>query len=161
MEHNLASASKQIRAQSFALLYTSLMIIVLTFVVGALFKYPSPPEKVDLLPEKPVVMPAERVFSELNITTLFEPRTAELLSLNAGALKELLLNHDVNLQVEVFLEEGWEVAEAMPLALARVTTLYDFLIGDGVPLESIKVYARPVHANEQIKLTLLVNGEDA
>lgn len=133
-------------SKSFALQYTAVIMIVLTFIVGS-FVRPHLPV-VDKFPESVVVNPA---IGRIELNEVFAPASA---ALNQGALDALITftkNHDVTLNIEVYADPTAASSETeLPLALARSVTVVRNLIEAGINPEFLIVTTNAEQAPYQL-----------
>ena len=140
-----AGSSASRFTHAYNLQYISVIMIILTFVIGAFVRPHGaaargavpPAAESGGQPPQIGVMELERLF--LNDGTLINP---ELLA----ALRSVLMNHDVNARFEIFGErETWSAAMggSYDLALARSSVLLRALRAQGVPAEALRVVAAP------------------
>jgi len=129
-------------AHSFSLQYTSVILIVLAFVIGAFAKEPVAAEQeVTIIPEVVEVI-KPKIAGKIEYRTLFATGNSSLDPLQVEALREFLLSHDVSAEFDVFLESKEGGNADITLAVARSVTLYKYFVEEGVPATAVKVFAR-------------------
>lgn len=136
--------------QAFALQYTSLILIILTFLVGAFIR-----------PHLPhVAASADPVISEVKQlgSVSFRDLFIEE-NLNEDIIAALVLfasNHDVQLQIEVFggLEGAGDSQLRIAQAVSRSVTLQRHFIDRGVPPQALDIRASGGHASLQARVNI-------
>lgn len=128
------------RRDAFTLNYVALILIILcfsaTFTVG-------PKMSLELLwagnspgqAEYPQILEPSP-FSDLVYTTLFAPGTSTLDQATLEALSTTLLQHDIQVEISLFLSPD---AESFEMVVARNVSLFRALERQGVPPEAIEI----------------------
>jgi hypothetical protein len=138
--------------RSFSTQYLSLILIILTFIIGIFSSNHLQKQRLTL------PMEASRValdslpdtHSALEFNDLFGPGTAELREEKLTAVVSLLRAHDLDAEFLVRADEGMASREA--LALARVTTFLRALLAEGVPLHALSVVATEATDGPQVRM---------
>lgn len=128
-----------INRQTFSVQYTALILIVLTFILGAFIRgpeieYPTPSQ--ELKPLGPLT-PA----GSLSYGSLFQPNSSMVARGELDALITFLSNHDIKLDLALFLEAELPPTRAVELSLERSNVILRELIAAGIPPEALQVYA--------------------
>lgn len=142
-------ASAKATEQSFALQYTSLILIVLTFIVGALIRphLPAVQSQVGkVLQQNPEI--GVLSFSNLYVKDSLDPSVP-------GALMAFAMNHDVHLQIDVFGDAERTEEERMTQALSRSVTLQRHLIDSGVLPQALSI--RSYSSSSQHQATVRIS----
>jgi len=140
--------------QALSLQYVSLMLIILTFVIGAFERTPSAPETPVLVEEAPAPEPAglgtgpspsawsspRGALDTLTIERLFEPGGREVNRHRGEAIATLLRSHDLLSEIEVRADVFEGQGESIGLALRRGRTLAAWLSARGVPAEAVRIH---------------------
>lgn len=150
---NMTSSSTLIKAvpegaaissKPFALQYTSVILIVLTFTIGALFKPPAP-VSVPLKVEKPQIKALELgpEIGKINYHKLFSEQSNELQIDKVAALSHVLKHHDINARISVYLNSEGKISEsnAFAISIARMLTLEQYFRKQALPEEAISIAA--------------------
>ena len=129
-------------ASAVSIQYTSLILIVLTIVVG--FSSVSKPQNLasalQVYPEKPPI-------GDYSYDDIFNSGGSNLENDRFDALAEILLSHDLYAQIDVFADFPKPALirelndEQIGLALARAMSISKKLIERGVPQEALQVQA--------------------
>ncbi|MFM1847924.1 MAG: hypothetical protein RL417_1398 [Pseudomonadota bacterium] len=133
--------------RAFTLQYTTLILIIITFIVGAFGGQKSEPlirEDVPPAVEPPRseegsgVRAYRRVPSDIvKIEHLFRPASVELDPAKAAALVTILRSHDIDAEIEVVADSMGDDDYRMALRQAR--SLMRFLLDSGAPATAFQV----------------------
>ena len=147
------SVGAGLAGRSFFLQYISLILIILTCVVGAFAR--------DCLVDTPVksertvkklIKPLKNI-GKLHLSGIFRPRESRLDEGVLEGVKEVLLSHDVRAQIQVNLEG--EASSGLELSIARSIALLHFFVAAGVPASALNIIAWPEVSAAQADVTLL------
>ncbi len=137
--------------KAFAVQYISIILIILTFIVGAFSSRigasaGNNPDKVILAAEPVLNHGPGPVVGEFNIAQIFSPGLAKVDETKTHGLSEFLLNHDLQAQVQVTSDSAESIGleatnQNMGLALARSVALYRHLLTRGVPANALEIWA--------------------
>ena len=120
--------------------YTSLILIILTFII-AIFFAPDAFRKAEK--QKPRIIPQ---VGELTLNNVFIAESSDLKTDAIQGLVFALTNHDLDSQIFVY-------GDSNELALARSVMLYRELLKQGVPASAVTSYAAVSEEREsQIKV---------
>lgn len=144
---NLSSFSEKSRAaeQSFSLQYTSLILIVLCFILGS-FVSAKFRNQQSLGPE-PTPPSGMMVYSDL-----FTTGESVADSDRVQAVAEFMENHDVRAEIAIPLTDGEGSEAQLSLALARSVSIFRTLVKAGVPADSLQVEAGQGDPQHQIEI---------
>lgn len=126
--------------RAFAVQYTSLVLILLTFTIGA-FGAPARPEPAEP-PEAPAEIPGGTVMARmrplggLRMNSLFERDTVEVNPDAADALAGVLSNHDVKVTITIY-----HLAREVNFGVARASSLAQALAARGIPVSAAEIFA--------------------
>jgi len=133
------------RLRTFYLQYISLMLIVITFVIGSFVTHATSKPAALPLPQisiKALKTASLKQISSFSFDDLFEDKSSVLKAEKLGALKELLLNHDLSSKIWIKANDAKLDADSrVALALARSVSVYKFLREQGVPDAALSVVA--------------------
>ena len=129
-------------ARSFWFLYTSMILILLTFVAGAFDRKKT--ENLEATKIHAASAPTKRkttteppIFSSgIPLKDVFGAGAIALQSDSLEAVESVLLNHDVSINCEIRASH-----EAFDMALLRSYSLDSFFRNRGVPKSSIQIFA--------------------
>lgn len=150
-----ASFNSSCGVKAFAVQYISIILIILTFIVGAFSGNISSANSAQQLAEKistPVLV------GQFELPSLFTDGEAVLEQRDNGALEQLLLSHDLKAEVRVgggaSAEDNSENSNKreLELALARSVALYRHLLSLGIPKKSLEVWAQPAGLGNAAKI---------
>lgn len=131
-------SSRTANEQAFALQYTSVIIIVLAFVVGSFVK--------PFLPELPTELPVKLVNKEvgnLKFENIFKINSSSVNDSIVASLVTFAKSHDLNLEIQVYADANWPTKiSPEQISIARSIELYRYLINQGLHPDSIKVFAQ-------------------
>ncbi len=134
-------------ACAFSTQYLSVVLIVLSFTIGAFLRGPAK------LPEPVAVAPQPLAAAmDADYTDLFEADSAELNEEKVRALAEVLQNHD--LQAEISIYPVREAEKPMELAVARAVALSIYLERQKVPPEALRIFAEGASGRGQARVRL-------
>lgn len=136
--------SERGEAPAFTLQFTTLILIILTLIIGAFGVRRSSP----VMPPAPasrgldesskdvttVPAPSDTIFIE----HLFRPASVEVDTAKALALAAVLNSHDIDAEIDVVPDSMGE--EDYRLALRQASTLLNTLLDAGVPAAAFRVY---------------------
>ncbi|NLF25096.1 MAG: hypothetical protein GX589_05490 [Deltaproteobacteria bacterium] len=148
-----AAASAQ---KAYSLQYISLILIVLTFVIGVFMSGP-----VRVAKESAPVHAASMGFdpgvliSDMEYSDLFQAQAEISDNSKVAALASLLRSHDIDLEAEVYSGAG---QEGLMLALERAQAIFEALVQAGVPSEALKIFAHEKHSDSQLRVRLYKAG---
>lgn len=163
LELNPVGATRNLRQ------YASLILIMLTFIIGS-FTKPYEGGATQITPPDPSQsnkMAQLRRFGDLQYSDMFKNSDAELNQDNIDALQFILSNHDVNAEISVFagladsnVMNQSVTDEQMALAIARAMSMYRYFSEHGVPAEAIRVHAVATLSDAQVKVKFVdVKGQ--
>jgi hypothetical protein len=135
--------------QSFALQYTSVIIIVLAFIIGSFVKPFLPPAEKE----------AKQVFvsvdlADLKYDNLFFNSSAKLKTNESEALAKFATAHDLNFNIQVYADNNNSEAESTTISLARSIELYRFLLKQGVPYDAMHIIANTNKSEYQVAIKI-------
>jgi len=124
-------------ARAFQLQYISLIMIILTFIIGGFTRrhLPSISSASTTAPDRVVEVQPNWLHSTLQLNDLFIADTTTLNLMRADAIVEFLSNHDIDCTVEIASPTDLRVA------IQRAAELDDYFIRQGLPIGSARVYA--------------------
>lgn len=126
----------------FSVQYTSLILILLTFLIGTFIK----PEQVEAV-HVPVVEAKPVSLAVFNFKSIFEEGAATLNQDDLVGISEVLQQHDVEAEVELF-------DSSATLLVARIMSLKTYFSDNGVLESAINITARQQEADMQLHITL-------
>ena len=146
--------STQTAQDAYTLQYVSLLMIILTFVVGALLRPPAPPP-----PKSPFARwEKPQKVGELTLSGLFtDPHGAFDRSRVAGIV-ELLRCHDIDAEISLYprADVGDRANEVLGRGLAQAVSLSRYIESLGIPPGTFTVLARaPGSARGEIRVELM------
>lgn len=138
--------------RSFSTQYLSLILIILTFIIGIFSSHHLQQQRLALPVEVPngALDSFPPTHAALEFNDLFESGSAELRGARLSAIVSLLRAHDLDAEFIVRADEGMASREA--LALARVSTLLRALTAEGVPLRALSVVATEEVEGPQVEM---------
>lgn len=159
MRSNRLSKHRHVYALSrpFALQYTSLILIILSCVIGAFAAKPL--QTADFSPatiiEKHLLLPFPKKIGEISYGNLFAYEEAKVNAESADALVQFLKSHDLIAQVQIFrsISNGTQ-----SLGVHRSTELFKYLTQRGVPPEALDIVASGKESEEQVKVRFIEDG---
>ena len=130
--------------QSFSMQYLSLILIILTFIIGVFASHHAQKQKYlqrlgssEASTSSVPKLPRIETFGSMQLPDAFAENTAILNVEAMEGLSQVLKSHDIRIQAEVADERS-----ASPsLAIARSATLSRFFLGRGVPSEALEIVA--------------------
>lgn len=132
--------------RAFFTQYVSLILIVLTFIMGAFARQGLEEAKIESGSQSPAKTAAEDapawLVSRHHYRDLFSGGDINIEK--ASALAELLRNHDLNAEIEVIEQPS------LGLALRRSTGLLRYLLQENVPMHAVSVAVRPAAWGAQL-----------
>lgn len=126
---------------AFGAQLTSVILILLTFLIGAFLR----PTAVTSKAEKVVVQDTSTTIGKKTYSKLFIENQAVLDEEQALALKTFLLQHDVYATISLFDQD-------QSLLLARSAILQRFLEDVRLPIEACRVYTYQQEKNNQVEI---------
>jgi hypothetical protein len=130
-------AEQPAASRSSTIQYFSLIMIVLTFIVGSFarqkLEHSSALQTLHSGQNRRRVIEEPRLSSELVYSDLV--KDGQVNQETAGALAELLKNHDLRMEIELSVSAGGQAAARSSSVLLR------YLLEQGVPPEAVEVYA--------------------
>lgn len=149
--------SKLVAEQAFSLQYTALILIILTFVIGAFVRpHHAPAPELYTSPHVPLEQPVSHNAGTISYSDLFFPRSSRLNPAASGAILQFLSNHDVEAEIDVFgaiTPDEHDDQTALNLSLARSAELLKLLTEGGVPPAAVRIYAEPFGIH-QVSMTI-------
>ena len=134
------SGASTARQQALFTQYITLMLIVLSFVVGSFALRRLAPSGAPVRSAEAVAnLPALPARDEIVLPDLFAAGRSTVNQARGGALAELLLSHDLYVEVEL---EAPDDSSGLTLALDRSHALLNFLEPRGVPPDAVAVFVR-------------------
>jgi hypothetical protein len=126
---------------TFFVQYTTLILIILTFVLGSFIR----PQASEKQPDTPIITAVESE-KGLELTTIkYESLFGadnKINSDNLAALESLLLSHDIDAEITVFGDQDSAGQGRFAVSLARSIALYRYLRGRAIPASALRVTAR-------------------
>ena len=141
-------------ARAFYTQYTALILIILTFVIGAFVK----PARaaLDIQDETPAARtPLEAAtIGEMKLKNLFLAESSDFDAAELTALETFLVNHDVSIEMEIFSNHDADQSadDRMGLTLARTIAVMRHLRASGIPAEALHVVASPQQSLQQVHI---------
>lgn len=134
--------------------YVSLLMIILTFVVGAMLRPQAPPP-----PKSPFESwAAEHSLGSLTLTGLFLEPDGRFEESRLAGLVEVLKCHDIDADISVYprLDVADQSENELTRGLAQSVTLARYLEGQGIPAGALNVMARaPGSSRGEVRVSLL------
>ena len=144
--------------QAYSLQYISLILIVLTFVIGVFLSGPIRAAKQSgLTPAPSIGADPGILISDLEYNDLFGAQAKISDDSKVAALASLLRSHDLDLEAEVYSGAGPEEPGLM-LALERAHTIFEALVQAGVPSEALQIFALEKSSGPQLRVRLYKAG---
>lgn len=142
--------------EKFFIQYVSLILIIISVVVGTLYKPENFKKSQPLLVQVP---PKE--FAHLSFDNIFEDGRVAIRQESMQGLLLALKNHDLDL--EALVSVGNEVVRIgqskQDLATVRSIELTRFFISQGIPVESMKIYSVD-SLEDDVQLLIRLSPED-
>lgn len=131
-------------SNSYNIQYIALILIILTFILGAFI---SPRVKAGRQGALPVQVAAAArqappSIGKMALNDLFQAASTDLNQTEIYALTKFLTNHDVDADFEIGAGLTDNDSQGLQLALARGIRLRNALQKQGVPVEAFRVFAR-------------------
>jgi hypothetical protein len=147
-------------ARAFLVQYLTLMLIVLSFMVGAFVTKATNQEL-----SKPSVAETKSAQDESSVIDSF---TLELFSAGevlvqeaqAEALKTVFASHDLNAEIEVSSDVEKRGADAISQAMARALTVKRLLEVKEIPEDAIRVFGRASGGGTHAKISIISRAEE-
>jgi len=135
--------------RAFTLQYTTLILIIISFIVGSFGSHPrakegvkpGPQHPVEAAPEAPPPAPLilERAPSDtITIESLFKAASIELDANAAFAVASVLKSHDIDAEIDIVPDSMGD--DDYRLALRQGRSLERYLAGAGVPRTAFRVF---------------------
>ena len=124
-------------ARAFQLQYISLIMIILTFIIGGFTRrhLPSISPASPATPDRVVETQPNWLHSTLQLNDLFIDDTTTLNLMRADAILEFLSNHDIDCIIEITSPPD------LNIVIQRAAELDDYFIRQGLPIGVARVYA--------------------
>ena len=145
----------------FLIQYLTLMLIILSFMVGSFVtKVTQEAQRAPLLKtaqnQPPVPRPALHTFA---IERVFAEDSAEVSADTIDAIRTLFMSHDLSAEVSVFADPGRSGFGALNQAVARAFAFKRALEVEGIPAEAIRVFGRGEPLGSQAEITIVPQKE--
>ena len=142
--------------QAFALQYTSLIIIVLCFIIGAFVRPASPQVETPVDTQRH----APKLLANVGFHDLFGSHSAAVEQSEAGVLVTFASSHDVVLEIEVFGDRDLRDEDSrVALSVSRATSLQRFLIDSKLPPGALVIRASSSISNEQAQVKVYYQSD--
>lgn len=129
------------RAQAFSMQYTSLMLIVLTFIIAVYFT----PHNFEVPKDIKTIITPEPDVGVMTLENVFDQDSSSVNLDQISALQFLVANHDVDINVDVYAKED-------ELALARSMMLYRAFLDMGVLSSAVQVFSHTGTNSQQVNI---------
>ena len=126
------SAARGLNSRLFYMQYLSVILIILTMIVGSFASNAMRQQGAALLSQK--VPAATAPIAGLAFDQVFRPGSGEVSKDNLAGLIQVLRSHDLDARIEVGADPG-----SFELGLARSIALQRFLSAAGIPVEALDV----------------------
>lgn len=147
-------------ARAFLVQYLTLMLIVLSFMVGA---FVTKATNQDLVRSSESFIPSTpdhaSVIDSFTLE-LFAAGEVSVAEAQAEALKTVFASHDLNAKIEVFSDSDKSGSAAISQAMARALTVKRLLEIREIPEEAIRVFGRGSGAGTIAKISILSATEE-
>ncbi len=138
---------------AYNLQYVSLLMIILTFVVGALLRPQAPPP-----PKSPFEnWDAAHHVGDISLAGLFLDPQGRFEEFRLAGLVEVLKCHDIDADIAVYprLDVADRTDSELARGLAQSVTLARYLEGQGIPAGALNVMARsPGSTRGEVRISL-------
>ncbi len=149
---DFSGVSRKPADKAFAIQYTALILLILTFIIGSFFnKEFILQTKSEAIKQLEIAEPKETQIGDLRYSDLFNQRSSQIDQDKMDALVSLLSNHDVTLvaTINTLPEEVGSGADPLTLALSRSISVQRYLLDKGVSPETFSVFASAAVSHDQ------------
>ncbi len=153
-----------LHAASATMQYTSLMLLLLTFLVVSFSKYrPSvdvaePPLRRVIGPELPVGIKEPVVIGQYEYQDIFDSETGELNTEPLSALAQVIRSHDIG--AKVFVRYGGADRESAQVRIGRMVSLARWLEALNVPMGAYEISGAEHDGSAEIAVELWGEPDD-
>ena len=150
------TGSERTSARSFLIQYLTLMLIILSFMVGSFVtKVTQETLQEPVRTVRTEVIASRPALHTFTLDGVFVPDTAEVSQEKLEAVRTLFRSHDLSAEVVVFADAGLSGFDAVNQSVARAFSFKRALEVEGIPAEAIRVFGRGAPRGAGAEITIV------
>lgn len=147
-------------ARAFSTQFLSLVLIILTFIIGVFASHQIRTDSHAPGPEETQSSPKNFQIGAMSWQSLFDPGTATMREEVVDSLAAVLNAHDIRAILTVYGSDAEHKDYQLELALERASALYHYLRAQRVPAQALDVAAVEVQSTTQASVNFEHGGVD-